>query len=57
MFRVIKYLRNKTYKLISINKTIKQVNDFWNLQVYSDSDWEGDIDNHKSITGWIIIIG
>jgi hypothetical protein len=28
----------------------------WELRIYSDSDWAGDKDNRKSITGFIIFL-
>ena len=28
----------------------------WNLHVYTDSDWAGDKDNRKSVTGYILFV-
>jgi len=55
MLRLVKVLCTKTWGLKIMLKspdgTMK-----WNLVAFSDSDWEGDKDNRRSINGFIIFL-
>lgn len=53
LIRVLKYIKyTKEYgiKLEIIDTEI------WTIKCYSETDWGGDKENHKSITGWRIYL-
>ena len=55
LLRVIKFvLDTRDYGLKLAPKWVDAM--LWELQIYSDSDWAGDKDNRKSITGFIIFL-
>ena len=54
LIRLIKYVkntRNHQLKLIP-----NQDNEYWSLNGYSDSDWEGDENDRKSVSGWVVML-
>ena len=54
LIRLIKYIKNTRdhqLKLIPDNK-----NEHWSLNDYSDSDWAGDENDRKSVSGWIVML-
>ena len=57
MFKVMKYIKNTNDHCIAIRKLNYDKKLPWKMNCYRDSDWEGDGENRKSITGWIILIG
>jgi hypothetical protein len=55
LMRVIKFvLDTRAYGLKLAPKWVDTM--LWELKIYSDSDWAGDKDNRKSITGFIIFL-
>jgi hypothetical protein len=56
MLRVVKFvLDTKEFGLFLFPEAIGN-DGSWNLTVYSDSDWVGDLDNRHSISGYIIFL-
>ena len=56
MMRVVKYIKDTRHMGISLRPKVK-ANDTWSLTCYCDSDWGGDLDSRRSVTGWEIFIG
>lgn len=56
MKRVIKFLLNtKTYGL-KLNPKMDIKDEEWSMTVYTDSNWAGDKDNRRSVSGYIIFL-
>ena len=53
LLQVLNFIKYKT-NLGIIFETSKTPN--WNLEFYSDSDFEGDTTNRKSISGYLIYV-
>jgi hypothetical protein len=53
MLRVIKYVHDTPDLGLRMEPT---VNDEWEVKVYSDSDWAGDKDSRKSVSGYILFL-
>ena len=58
MMRIIKYVIDTKNVGLKIEPKIPKDNkDFkWELEIFSDSDWAGDKDNRKSISGYILFL-
>ena len=57
MKRIIKFVLDTKeiglkFELNNNNETMEM----WELIAFSDSDWAGDKDNRKSVSGWIIYL-
>jgi hypothetical protein len=53
MLRVIKYI----YDTPDIGlRVVPKISDEWEVKVYSDSDWAGDKDSRKSVSGYMIFV-
>jgi hypothetical protein len=53
MLRVIKYVHDTPDLGLRMEPTVK---DEWEVKVYSDSDWAGDKDSRKSVSGYILFL-
>jgi hypothetical protein len=57
MLRVIQFvLATRNFGLYFNPTPLEKMDDGWDLVMYSDSDWAGDLDNRKSITGFILFV-
>ena len=56
MVQVIRYIQETRNKVLTFEPQLNE-NDVWCLNAYSDSDWAGDVDDRRSITGWCIYVG
>jgi hypothetical protein len=57
MLRVIQFvLATRDFGLYLNPTPLEKMDDGWDLVMYSDSDWAGDLDNRKSITGFILFV-
>ena len=56
LVQVIKYVEQTKERVLTFEPKLGE-NEMWHLDAYSDSDWAGDIDNRKSVTGWCIFVG
>ena len=57
LLRTLKYIEKTLFYgiLNKINRNINNINynkQLWELTMYSDSDWAGDTQTRKSISGW-----
>jgi hypothetical protein len=56
--RILKYIRGTTKLGLTYDgKSISDKSELISIQGYADADWAGDLDNRKSTTGYIILIG
>jgi hypothetical protein len=58
MYRLIKFVMDFRDYGLKIKPTIQEINEiFWRiLQIFTDSNWEADINNRKSITGFAMFL-
>ena len=56
MIQVMHYVQKTKQKVLTF-KPKKEDDDTWRVNGFSDSDWAGDTDNRKSVTGWCIFVG
>ena len=58
MKRIMKFVLDTKDIGMKFEPKIKEnMTDFlWELTAFSDSDWAGDKDNRKSISGWIVYL-
>ena len=56
MLRVIKYVLDTKQWGLKLEPTLPDGQLVWNLVVYTDSDWAGDKDNRKSVSGFIMYL-
>ena len=57
MIRVISFvLATKDHGLYFNPKPLVKQDDAWDMIMYSDSDWAGDLENRRSITGFILFV-
>jgi hypothetical protein len=53
MLRIIKYVKDTPDIGLRMEP---QISDEWNVEVFTDSDWAGDKDSRKSVSGYIILL-
>jgi hypothetical protein len=57
MLRVIQFvLATQDFGLYLNPTPLEKMDDGWDLVMYSNSDWAGDLDNQKSITRFILFV-
>jgi Reverse transcriptase (RNA-dependent DNA polymerase) len=56
MLRIIKYVLDSKNRGLRVAPLLKAKTIEWELLVYSDSDWAGDKDDRKSISGYMIFL-
>ena len=54
MLRVIKYVLDTKLRGLKIDPIVEGM--FWTIILFSDSDWAGDKDNRRSVTGFMIFL-
>jgi hypothetical protein len=56
MLRVIKFVLDSPTLGLKLEPKVKDGDWLWDLVVYSDSDWAGDKDNRRSVSGFIMFL-
>ena len=56
MLRLVKYVLDTKHLGLKLEPTLLEGDLVWNLIVYTDSDWAGDKENRKSISGFIMFL-
>ena len=56
MLRVIKFVIDTPDFGLKVEPSIRPEDQKWELVVYSDSDWAGDKDNRRSVTGFKLFL-
>ena len=56
MLRIIKYVLDTSTLGLKIEPKCPDGDLLWNLVVYSDSDWAGDKDNRRSVSGFVMFL-
>ena len=56
LLRVIKYITDSRFLGIEYHPDKTLFKDKWELISYVDSDWAGDVDTRRSVTGWCIFL-
>lgn len=51
MFRAVKFVKQTRFKGLKMNPVVNK-NEVWYLNAYVDSDWAGDTEMRKRVSGW-----
>jgi hypothetical protein len=55
--RIMRYIKGTINQSLTFTAKDGIVNDKLNVNVYSDADWAGDLDDRRSTTGYVVCIG